>query len=133
MKFLKLSLAQRLLLSLGLSFSIVISVALMEWGRNQVWPSDSGFAFIAIAVLAFLTLSTINQYIKEASIGWKRLSLTSSFVIGLGVCLYIYFGDILQGDDFFLSLLSFPILFSIVLYSKVLYLWVKDGFERDKI
>lgn len=94
---------------------------------------DAGFAFITIAVGIFLLLSTINQYIKEASIGWKRLSLISSFVIGLGICLYIYFGDILRGDDFFLSLLSFPILLSVLLYAKVLYLWVRDGFEGDKI
>jgi hypothetical protein len=93
----------------------------------------AGAAFFAIAAGLFLVLSTINQYIKEASIGWKRLSLISSFVIGLGICLYIYFGDILRGDDFFLSLLSFPILLSVLLYAKVLYLWVKDGFESDNI
>lgn len=93
----------------------------------------AGAAFISIAAGLFLVLSTINQYFNEVSIGWKRLSIVSSFLITLLIGSYSYLSQALRGDDMFLSLLAMPISMALLLYSKVIYAWIKDGFKADKI
>jgi hypothetical protein len=95
--------------------------------------AGAGAAFVAIAAGLFLVLSTINQYFNEVSIGWKRLSIVSSFLITLLIGSYSYLSQALRGDDMFLSLLAMPISMALLLYSKVIYAWIKDGFKADKI
>lgn len=136
MRFLKLRLPQRLLLSLALSFSVVLSVVLIEWRREENWPDEAGFAFILIAVGVFLTLSTINQYLNETSTGWKRLSVVSSVVISGFIGVYVYNDSSYSRQNeealqvFFFAL---PVSFMILLYSKAIFIWVKDGFKSDSL
>jgi hypothetical protein len=94
--------------------------------------NGAGAAFVAIAAGLFLVLSTINQFLNEASIGWKRLSLASSLLITLLIGIYVYFSNALRGDDVLLTLLALPISLAILLYSKVIYAWIRDGFKADK-
>ncbi len=103
---------------------------------SSLWNAilnGAGIAFVAIAAGLFLVLSTINQYLNEVSIGWKRLSIVSSFLITLLIGSYAYLSQALRGDDIFLSLLAMPISMALLLYSKVIYAWIKDGFKADKI
>lgn len=103
---------------------------------SYLWDAifdGAGAAFVAIAAGLFLVLSTINQYFNEVSIGWKRLSIASSFLITLLIGSYSYFSQALRGDDMFLILLAMPISMALLLYSKVIYAWIKDGFKADKI
>lgn len=131
MKFLKLSVIQRLLLSLALSFSVVLSISMLELRRTDSWPDGATSAFVLIALGAFFILSTINLYLNEKSTGWKRVCTVSSIVISslVGICVY---NDSSSYDDLLIAFfIAIPISFFVILYSKATYLWIKDGFDAD--
>ncbi len=146
MKLFRLGGFKRLFLSLALSFLLVLILLTIFRHSNPtylkpdyfsyLWDAildGAGVAFVAIAAGLFLVLSTINQYLNEVSIGWKRLSIVSSFLVTLFIGSYSYLSQALRGDDMFLSLLAMPISMALLLYSKVIYAWIKDGFKTDKI
>ena len=82
---------------------------------------------IAFAIALFVLLTIISQYQNEKSFGWKRLSLVLSALISMLIHFYLY-------DDYSYRsvIFSYPISVLTLLYAKVIYCWIKDGFTLDR-
>lgn len=82
---------------------------------------------IAFAVALFVLLTIISKYQNEKSFGWKRLSLVLSALISMLIHFYLY-------DDYSYRsvIVSYPISVLTLLYAKIIYCWIKDGFTLDR-
>jgi hypothetical protein len=82
---------------------------------------------IAFAIALFVLLTIISQYQNEKSFGWKRLSLVLSALISMLIHFYLY-------DDYSYRsvIVSYPISVLTLLYAKIIYCWIKDGFTLDR-
>lgn len=84
---------------------------------------------IVITFWLLLFISIVRVYYKERSKGWRRLAITSSIILSIIATLFV-------SDEYDYSLLPiimglFPPALLIVLLLKRIYLWIKDGFEKD--
>lgn len=90
---------------------------------------------IAFAIALFVLLTIISQYHHENSYGWKRLSLVLSVPISVFIGFYyfdFYYGDPSKPFNVGIAIISYPLSLLALLYAKVIYGWIKDGFTTDR-
>lgn len=101
---------------------------------TYIWEEHLSYALlaaIAIAAALFGLLTTANRYLVEPSHGWKRLSLVSSAVMSVLIGAYYYDDSSTSQaieNGLIATSISFPVSLFALLYSKVVYEWVKAGF-----
>lgn len=85
---------------------------------------------VFLGIAAFMVVSLLRDYYQEPSSGWKRLSIVGA-AFGSGIFTYAY-----SDEDLTIGWLITPITFVLsmflILSSKKIFNWIKDGFEEDK-
>ncbi len=101
---------------------------------RYVW--DEHLSYIAeqcvyLGAVLLILLSILNRYENEKSNGWKRLSLFLSALISIIFGSY-FLSDIKNTQSLFLVISIFLLPLFILLYTKPIYTWIKDGFNADQ-
>jgi hypothetical protein len=94
-------------------------------------------ALFAASVGAFLILTALALFMREQSVGWRRITLlvalfSAAVVLGIGLGTGSHLDEEVLWNSSGLALTTFPVAFLVVLGGKSIAGWVHAGFRADR-